>query len=208
MKSLLATLLRIRNLFRNKKLDHELQDELASHLTMHIEDNLRSGMSPEEARRQALLTLGGLEQTKEAVRERRTLSSLEWLLRDIRLGFRTLAKNRSVSLIAILALALGIGASTIMFSVIYCVFVDALPYKNFDRLVVFKIQNLANVGGWKGRNFFVPDEIRAFREQNRVFEETITYTGIRLQYDNGKTVRYWPFGELVSSNTPPRFSVR
>ena len=139
--------------------------------------------------------------TKEGVRDQRTLPFLESLLRDIRLGFRTLAANRALSVIAIVALTLGIGASTIIFSVIYSVFVDALPYKNSHRLVVFRVQNLVNVGGWKGRDFFLPDEIRAFREQNHVFEETIAYNGIRLQYDDGHRIRYWPFGELVTSNT-------
>jgi putative ABC transport system permease protein len=128
-------------------------------------------------------------------------SHLDCLARDLRYALRDLRKNHRFSLIAILALTLGIGASTIMFSVIYSVFVDALPYKNFNRLVVFKMQNLANVGGWKGRDFFLPDEIRTFCEQNHVFEETIIYNGIRLQYDDGKATRYWPFGELVTSNT-------
>jgi putative ABC transport system permease protein len=202
MKLLASGWIRLCNLFRKERLDCELQDALISHLNMHIEDNLRSGMSPEEARRQALRTLGGMERTKEAVRDQRSfVVFLESLLREIRLGFRLLVKNRALSVMAIFALSLGIGASTIMFSVMYSVFVDALPYKDFNRLVVFKIQNLANVGGWKGRNFFLPDEIRAFREQNDVFEETIAYNGIRLQYDNGKTIRYWPFGEVVSSNT-------
>jgi predicted permease len=144
---------------------------------------------------------GDTEQTKEGTRVQRSLAFLESLLRDIRLGFRVLVTNRALSMMAIFALTLGIGASTIMFSVMYSVFFDALPYRNFNRLIVFKIQNLANVGGWKGRTFFLPDEIRAFREHNHVFEETIAYNGIRLQYDNGKTIRYWPFGEMVSSNT-------
>lgn len=122
------------------------------------------------------------------------------LARDLRLGFHSLIRNRGLSFIAILTLTLGIGATTVMFSVIYGVVVDALPYKNFDRSVVFKIQNLANAGGWKGRDFFLPDETRAFREQNHVFEETIVFGGIRLQYDNGKSVRYWPTGGLVTSN--------
>src|SRR5260370_35020275 len=141
------------------------------------------------------------KQTKDGVRDQRTWPFLESLFRDIRLGFRILAADRARSVIAIIALTLGIGASTIIFSVIYSVFVDALPYKNSNRLVVFRVQNLANVGGWKGRDFFLPDEIRAFREQNHVFEETIAYNGIRLQYDDGNRTRYWPFGELVTSNT-------
>jgi putative ABC transport system permease protein len=123
------------------------------------------------------------------------------LARDFRYALRNLRKNRSFSLIAIFALALGIGATTVMFSVIYSVVVEALPYKNFHRSVVFKIQNLANAGAWKGRDFLTADETRAFREQNHVFEETIVSGGIRLQYDNGKSVRYWPTGGLVTSNT-------
>jgi putative ABC transport system permease protein len=126
---------------------------------------------------------------------------LESLACDFRYALRNLRKSRRFSLIAILALALGIGATTVMFSVIYSAVVDALPYKNFQRSVVFKIQNLANVGGWKGRDFFLPDETRAFREQNHVFEETIAYNGIRLQYDDGKSTRYWPMGAMVTTNT-------
>jgi len=123
------------------------------------------------------------------------------LARDFHYALRNLRKNRRFSLIAIFALALGIGATTVMFSVIYSVVVDALPYKNVERSVVFRIQNLANVGGWKGRDFFLPEETRAFREQNHVFEETIAYNGIRLQYDDGKSVRYWPRGATVTTNT-------
>jgi putative ABC transport system permease protein len=131
--------------------------------------------------------------------------------RDFRYALRNLRKNRRFSLISIFALALGIGATTVMFSVIYSAVVDALPYKNFDRSVVFRIQNLTNVGGWKGRDFFLPGETRAFREENHVFEETIGYNGIRLQYDDGRSIRYWPRGESVTANTfdflgvPPLF---
>ena len=128
-------------------------------------------------------------------------SHLDGLARDFHFALRNLRKNRPFYLIAIFALALGIGATTVMFSVIYSAVVDALPYKNFERSVVFRIQNLANVGGWKGRDFFLPDETRAFREQNHVFEETITYNGIRLQYDDGKSIRYWPRGATVTTNT-------
>jgi putative ABC transport system permease protein len=150
---------------------------------MQTGDNLRAGMPP------------------EADRDHPIFPFLDSLFRDIRLGFRVLRTNRALSLMAIIALTLGIGACTIMFSVMYSVFVDALPYRNFHRLVVFQVQNLANVGGWKGRDFFLPDEIRAFREQNHVFEETIAYQGIRLEYDNGRTTHYWPFGEMVTVNT-------
>jgi putative ABC transport system permease protein len=201
MNRLRAWISRLGEHFRRDRRDRELAAEMESHLQFHIEDNLRAGMSTDEARRHALIKLGGLEQTKEAIRDFHGFPFLENLARDMRFGFRSLMRNRGLSFIAIFALTLGIGATTVMFSVIYSVVLDALPYKNFDRSVVFKIQNLANVGGWKGRDFFLPDEIRAFREQNHVFVETIGYNGIRLQYDDGKSVRYWPWGELVTTNT-------
>jgi putative ABC transport system permease protein len=201
MTTLRSFLNRIKNLFHRTQLDRELQDELASHLDMHIADNLRAGLSAEEARRQALLSLGGLEQTKESVRDFHGFQFLKNLARDLRFGFRSLHRNRGLSFIAVLTLTLGIGATTVMFSVIYSVIVDALPYKNFNRFVVFKVQNLANAGAWKEREFFTPGETHTLREQNRVFEETIAFIGIRLLYDNGKSIRYWPRGATVTANT-------
>jgi len=141
------------------------------------------------------------EQAKKPRSNFRGFPFLRNLTRDLRFGIRSLVRNRGLSSIAILALTLGIGSTTVMFSVVYSVFIEPLPYKNFHRSVVFKIVNLANAGAWKGRNFLTADETRAFREQNHVFEETIVSGGIRLQYDNGKSVRYWPTGGLVTSNT-------
>src|SRR6266478_7452068 len=201
MRWLRASLARLGNLFCEERLDRELKAELASHLEMHIADNLRAGMTPEAARRDALLKLGGVEQTKESVRDRRGILFLETSLQDFRYALRSLVKNRALSFVAIFALALGIGATTAMFSVVYNVFFDPLPYKNFSRYVVFGIQNLANVGGWKGRDFFSLEEVRAFREQNHVFEGTIAHNGYRLLYDNGKYVHNWPRGEEVTTNT-------
>src|SRR5271170_4949572 len=105
--------LRLRGFFRKEQLDRELDAELAAHLEFHVEENLRSGMSHEEARRAALLKLGGLEQTKESVRDHRGFQLLESLTRDLRFGFRSLLKNRGLSFIAILALTMGIGATTV-----------------------------------------------------------------------------------------------
>jgi putative ABC transport system permease protein len=126
---------------------------------------------------------------------------VDGLVRDFRYALRNLRKNRRFSLIAILALALGIGASTVVFSVVYNSIFEALPYRNFQRLVVFGIRNLANAGGWKGRNYFSPSEFRVLREQNHVFEDMIAYEGVRLRFDDGKSIRYWPTGATVSGNT-------
>ena len=201
MKRIHSWWTRLRGLFRKEQLDRELDAEMASHLEMHIADNLRAGMTQEAARRDALLKLGGVEQTKESVRDRRGILFLETLLQDFRYALRSLVKNRGLSFVAIFALALGIGATTVMFSAVYNVFFDPLPYKNFSRYVVFRIQNLANVGGWKGRDFFSLEEVRAFREQNHVFEDVVVHNGYRLLYDNGKYIHHWPRGEEVTTNT-------
>jgi putative ABC transport system permease protein len=123
------------------------------------------------------------------------------ILNDFRYAIRSLGRERRLAIVAILALALGIGASTIVFSVVYNVVFKALPYKNFQRLVVFGIQNIGNSGGLKGRKYFFPSEVRGFREQNHVFEEMTAYSGVRLQSQEGKTIRYWQMGATVSGNT-------
>jgi predicted permease len=191
----------LRRLLHKSRAEKELDRELRFHLEQQIAAYIAAGIAPEEARRRARLEFGGLERVKEEVRDTRWETHVDNLFRDFRYALRTFRKDRRFSLIAIFALALGIGATTVMFSVIYSVVVDALPYKNFERSVVFRINNLANVGGWKGRDFFLSDETRAFREQNHVFEETIAYNGRRLQYDNGRSTRYWPRGETVTTNT-------
>jgi putative ABC transport system permease protein len=126
---------------------------------------------------------------------------LDGLASDFRYAFRSLRKDRRVALTAVFALALGIGASAVVFSVVFNAIFEALPYRNFQRLVVFGIRNLANAGGWKGRSYFFPPEFRSFREQNHVFEDVIAYEGIRLQYNDGKAIHYWPIGATVSGNT-------
>ncbi len=108
----------LRNLFRKSQLDREVQDELASHLALHIDDNLRKGMTPDEARRDALRKLGGLEQTKESVRDHRTFSFFESLLRDFRFATRLLRSKPTFTVVAILTLALGFGANATIFAMV------------------------------------------------------------------------------------------
>ena len=128
-------------------------------------------------------------------------SYLDGLARDLRYAFRNVRKNRHFSLIAIFTLALGIGACTVVLSVFDNVFFHALPYKDFNRSVVLRMNNLASTGGWKTRRSFSLEEVRAFREQNHVFEDLIAHAGMRPTYDDGKSIRFFSFGAVVTTNT-------
>jgi predicted permease len=124
-------------LFRRGHLDRDLQAEMTSHLDPAIDENLKLGLSPAEARRQALLHFGGTQQAKENHRDSRSLPFLEALLQDLRYTVRTLRKDRAFALIAILILALGIGANIVVFSVVNTLLLRPLRFAHSEQLVWF-----------------------------------------------------------------------
>ena len=152
-----------RNLLHKPRMERDLGDEVRSYVEMLTDEKVRAGLSPLEARRRALIELGGVEQVKEQVREIRIGTLLETLFQDLRYGVRTLAKNPGFTAVAVLALALGIGANSAIFSVVYGVLFRPLPYSAADRLALvymrFSPQNtehgtmsIADYLDWKAQN--------------------------------------------------------
>src|SRR5579862_6490705 len=136
MKALRAWILRSAGLFSKERQEREFADEIESHLQMHTDDNLRSGMSKEQARRAAILKLGGVETMKEEYRDRSTVPFIEELLQDVRFGARQLIKNPGFAVTTIFILALGIGASTAIFSAVNPILFEPLPYPHSERLMM------------------------------------------------------------------------
>jgi len=126
---------RLAGLFGREKRERELAQELASHVDLHADANVRAGMSWQEARRRALIKLGGVEPTKDLCRERRGLPFIETSLQDLRFAVRTLSKDISFTIAASLTLALGIGASTAVFSLVNTVLLKPLPYPHAEHIV-------------------------------------------------------------------------
>ena len=135
MHKLRALALRLCGFFRIGRKDADFADELEANIVLHAEAGIRAGLAPAEARRQALIHLGGAEQTRQAHRERSTLPWLEGLLHDLRYGARMMAHNAGFTAVAVSTLAVGIGASTAIFSAIKPILLDPLPYPHASRLM-------------------------------------------------------------------------
>jgi predicted permease len=201
MLALLSTFAsRIRTWLSPRPVDQDFEHELQAHLDLLTDENVRRGMNLDEARRAARLRLGGLTQLKETNRELRGLAMLEAFFQDTRYAVRMLRKNPGFTAVAVLTLALGIGANTTIFSIVYAMLLKPLPYSQPEQLLtVFEAQPQAGVKatGWSYANF------AEVREQNRIFSDMAG----SQQHQLTLTGRGEPSVVSTSVVTPELFSV-
>jgi predicted permease len=179
---------RLRSLFRTKAVEQELDDELRFHYEREVEKYVDRGMSREEAGRRARLALGGIGQVKDECREARGVSFFQALSQDVRYTARSFLKSPGFSTVAIVMLALGIGATTAMFSVLDGVLLKPLPYPRPEQLVSV---NLSPTGVDANRRVMSPEPYFVFREDGRTFQNI----GIFAETDTDRDVNVTGFAE-------------
>jgi predicted permease len=204
MRSLRAWLLRLAALFGSERRERDLAEEMEAHVLLHVEENLRAGMSLDEARCDARIKLGGIEQTKENYRARRGLPLLENFLRDLRFGARALRKNAGFTAVAVLTLALGIGLNTGIFTILNGAALRRLPVPHAEEVVAVsqtyrKLQGPIHRNVRENASFFSYSEYTAYRDQNHVFSGLLAYAPF-VEVNMGGTHPQHLIGALTSCN--------
>jgi putative ABC transport system permease protein len=166
-------------LLRKERVEREMDEELRFHLWMRTQENLRKGLTPEEAERAALRRFGNVGRIKELCRDIRGGGLMETLVQDLRYGLRMMLRRPGFTLVAVLTLALGIGANAAIFSVVNGVLFRALPYRDPDRLMLIWETFRGRRSGVTAPNFI------DWRDQNRVFEQIAASTSASLTLTGG-----------------------
>jgi len=163
----------LRALFRKQQAERELDEELRAYAESAVEQKMRAGMSREDATRQARIEMGSMEALKEEVRDAGWETALNDFFQDVRYGLRMLRKTPSFTVVAVLALALGIGANTAMFSVIEAVLLRPLPYSNADQIM--RVASTWDRGGFSGLYSSSAPDFFDWRDQNHSFSSMFAY---------------------------------
>jgi predicted permease len=190
--------LRVRTLLLRDRVEQELDEEVRFHVEERIAAEVARGLSPQEARRIAVLAMDGVDQTKEACRDTRRTQAIEHVFRDVRYALRSLARSPAFAAIAILSLALGMGANTAIFSIVDKLLLESLPVRNPRELVLLNPAGLRN--GWTaGSRTWSYPAYRGLREHQRVFAGLIAERtdAVNLTVD-GATQR--ALASIVSGN--------
>jgi putative ABC transport system permease protein len=179
--------LRLRSLLRRGQVEQELDEELRYHLDRQIEENIAGGMTAREARYAALRAMGGIEQHKEECRDMRRVNFIEDFIQDLRYGLRVLVKSPVFTIVAVLSLALGIGANTAIFSVVNGLLLQPLPYPEPERIV--DVWHTPPQESFPGMATFSvsPGNYLDWKNQNESFESMAVYQGAGFSMSNGDT---------------------
>jgi len=198
---------RITNLFSRSRVEQDIEDELRSHIEMRVEDNLGAGMSPEQARRDALLRFGNPVGTKERVAAMDVALALENIWSDIRYALRQVRKFPIFAATTVLTLALGMGATTAIFTVMNAVLLRSLPVPNPQQVFYLNVPTEQPYGAWNtgnGDTSFSRPVFEALRQDRRAFSDVMAF--VPLSSDSKVAVRIGndspeqASGNMVSGN--------
>jgi predicted permease len=184
-----------RNLFHKSRTEQELAEEIDAYLEMLVEQKINEGLDPAEARRAALIELGGREQVKERVWEVSSGHQLETLWQDLRYSLRMLGRNPGFAAVVVLTLALGIGANTAIFSLIDAVLLKMLPVKNPEQLVL-----LSHANKREAIAAFPYKDYKRFRDLNQVFSGALAYRTLRLNVSVDNMPEPAVAGQFITGN--------
>ena len=206
-------LYRLRAFFRRKSMEAELDEELRAHLERQVEKYIQSGLPREEAARRARLDFGGLEQVKEECRDARGVNLVETLIQDVRYGLRLLAKNPAFTAVAVLTLALGIGANTAIFTLVDAVMLKSLPVANPQELYrVGNGDNCCMIGEFQGNwGIYSYSLYQQFRDHTPEFSQMAAFQAglgdLSVRRGGASQLAEAYVGEFVSGNYFTMFGV-
>jgi hypothetical protein len=188
-----------RNLFRKRTVERALDDELQSAAELLTEEKMKDGLSHSEARRHALIELGGVEQVKEKVREIRVGRFVEDIARDLRFAVRTLAKSPGFTTVAVITLGLGIGANTAVFNIVREVVFSPRPYPHEKDVVQFYSQDKKHPEKFRLFSYTTYTDIRSASAVRALFSDVLSHNTVIVGLGEGEGSRR-AFAAAISSN--------
>src|ERR1700722_12372702 len=152
------------NLIHKERVETDLDAEIRAYVEATTDEKIAAGMAPSEAHRRALAEIGGIEPVKQAVRDYRSGTAIELIWQDVRYGLRQLRRNPAFAWTAVITLALGIGATTAIFSAVYALLLRPLPYQGADRLMfIYQLTKYGDMAALANQDFFAAQSaLRSF----------------------------------------------